>query len=111
MQSSSLMSMLIWCSLNFSSLLVTKLWTSIYDRSLWKRPVLPVEITRLYQAESMICVDGLIDSDLAIIFHHLQLVTILLNKHYREKTPVDGLFLQECLGFIQFSLIELEDRL
>ena len=58
----------------------------------------------------MLCVDGLVDSELAIVFHNLQCAAILLNKHYCDRTPIDGRLLRESLGFIHSSLIELEDR-
>jgi len=59
----------------------------------------------------MLCVDGLIDSNLAAVFHSLQYTTILFNKHYYNKTPIDGVFLRDCLGYVHSSLIELKGRL
>jgi hypothetical protein len=103
--------MLIYYSLNFSSLLVTKLWKPIYNSSIWKEPVFPAEVTNLYHSQGMLCVDGLVESDLATVFHNLQHTTILFNKHYYDKTPVDGMFIRQCLGFVHSSLIELEGRL
>jgi hypothetical protein len=108
---SSLVNMLIYYSLNFSSLLVTKLWKPIYNSSIWKEPVFPAEVTNLYHSQGMLCVDGLVESDLATVFHNLQYTTILFNKHYYDKTPVDGIFIRQCLGFVHSSLIELEGRL
>jgi hypothetical protein len=108
---SRLVNILIYDSLNFSSLLVTKLWTPIYHSSIWKVPVFPAEVTNLYHSQGMLCVDGLVESDLAAVFHSLQYTTILFNKHYYDKTPVDGIFIRQCLGFVHSSLIELEGRL
>jgi hypothetical protein len=59
----------------------------------------------------MLCVDGLVESDLAAVFHSLQYTTILFNKHYYDKTPIDGMFIRQCLGFVHSSLIELEGQL
>jgi hypothetical protein len=109
--SPSLVNMLINSSLNFSSLLVTKLWTPIYDSFIWKAPVFAAEVTNLYHSQGMLCVDGLIESDLAAVFHILQYTTILFNKHYYEKTPIDGMFLRQCLGFVHSSLTKLQGRL
>ena len=92
-------------------MLVTKLWTPIYDGSVWKEPVFLAEVTNLYYSQGMLCVDGLVDSNLAAVFHNLQYTTILINKHYYNQTPINGIFLQECLGFVHSSLIELEGRL
>lgn len=96
-------------------MLVTKLWTPIYDGSVWKGPVFPAEVTNLYHSQGMLCVDRLVDrlvdSKLAAVFHNLQYTTILLNQHYYNETPIEGIFLQECLGFVHSSLIELEGQL
>ncbi|KAK6076527.1 hypothetical protein SCUP515_05356 [Seiridium cupressi] len=97
--------------LNFSSLLVTKLWTPLYDSSIWADLVFPNDITNGHHSEDILCIDDLVEPDLAAIFHELQRTTILLNKHYYEKTPVDGVFIRQCLGSVHSSLIELEDRL
>ncbi|KAK9351077.1 hypothetical protein V1523DRAFT_417882 [Lipomyces doorenjongii] len=97
--------------LNFSSFLVTKLWTPIYNSSDWKEPVFPAEVTNLYHSQGMFCVDGLVDSNVATVFHNLQYTTILFNKHYHNQTPIDGMFIRECLGFVHSNLIELEGRL
>jgi hypothetical protein len=106
----SLVNILMYYSLNFSSLLVTKLWIPIYNSSIWKAPVFPAELTNLYHSQGMLCVDGLVESDLAIVFYNLQYTTILFNKHYYDKTPVNGMFIRQCLGFVHSSLIELEGR-
>ncbi|KAH8698534.1 hypothetical protein BGW36DRAFT_406490, partial [Talaromyces proteolyticus] len=98
-------------SLNFSSMLVTKLWTPIYNGSVWKDPVMPVGVTKLYYSRNMVCVDGLVDSNLAVVFHTLQHTAILLNKHYHNQTAVNGVFLQESLSFVHSSLIELDGQL
>jgi hypothetical protein len=108
---SSLINILIHYSLNFSSLLVTKLWTPIYNSSIWKAPVFPAEVTNIHHSQGMFCVDGLVESDLATVFHNLQYTTILFNKHYYDKTPVNGRYIRQCLGFVHSSLIELEGRL
>ncbi|KAM0811463.1 hypothetical protein AB5N19_11819 [Seiridium cardinale] len=97
--------------LNFSSLLVTKLWTPLYDSSIWADLIFPDNITSGHHSEDIICIDDLVEPDLAAIFHKLQRTTILLNKHYYEKTPVDGLFIRQCLGSVHSSLIDFEDRL
>lgn len=94
-------------------MLVTKLWTPLYNSSIWKAPVFPAEVTDLHHSENMACAaDELIESpDLAVVFHTLQHTTILLNQHYYNKTPVDGIFIRQCLGFVHSSLLELEGRL
>src|ERR1700710_620226 len=96
----SLMSILIQCRLNFSSVLATELWATIYDGSVWKEPTFSSEVMNLYYSQQTLSVDGLIDSKLAAVFHTLQYTTILLNKHYYSQTPINGIFLQECLGFV-----------
>lgn len=59
----------------------------------------------------MVCIGGLVEPELATVFRHLQHTAILLNRHYDNKTPVDGTFMRQCLGFVHSRLIELEDRL
>ncbi|KAH8655881.1 hypothetical protein BX600DRAFT_470463 [Xylariales sp. PMI_506] len=97
--------------LNFSSLLATELWTSVYGSSIWEPPVFPTELTELYATNCMFYVDGLVEPDLAVLFYKLQCTTLLFNKHYYSQTPIDGTFIQQCLGFIHYSLIELKGRL
>jgi hypothetical protein len=59
----------------------------------------------------MLSIDGLVDSNLATVFHTLQYTSILLNEHYHNQTPMNGTFLQKCLGFLHSCLIELEGQL
>jgi hypothetical protein len=59
----------------------------------------------------MLCVDGLVDSNLAVVFKYLQRTTILFNTHYHSKTPMNGALVRQCLGFVHSSLIELEGSL
>jgi hypothetical protein len=59
----------------------------------------------------MLCLDGLVEPRLAAVFHDLQCTTILINKHYWDRTPIDGAVLRDCLGFVQSTLVELESRL
>ncbi|RSL60407.1 hypothetical protein CEP53_005437 [Fusarium sp. AF-6] len=97
--------------LNFSSSLVTKLWTPIYDRSAWETPVFPIEVINAHQSQDMVCIDGLVNTGLAIVFRYLQYTAILFNTHYHSKTPINGAFIRQCLGFVHSSLIDLEGRL
>ncbi|RDW65101.1 hypothetical protein BP6252_10752 [Coleophoma cylindrospora] len=97
--------------LNFSSLLITKLWTPIYNGGVWERPIFPTRILEFYHSQNMVCIDGLVDSDLATVFHNLQYTTILINTHYHNQTPIDGSLLRHCLGFVHSNLIELESKL
>ncbi|KAH6964637.1 hypothetical protein DER45DRAFT_153573 [Fusarium avenaceum] len=97
--------------LNFYNSLVTKLWTPIYDRSAWEAPVFPIEVVNFHQSQNMLCVDGLVDSNLAAVFKYVQHTTILFNAHYHSKTPMNGAFVRQCLGFVHSSLIELEGSL
>lgn len=92
-------------------MLVTELWTPIYDGSIWKAPVFPAEITNLRHSQHMLRIDGLVNSDLAAVVRNIQYTTILLNRHYYEQTPIDGVLLQECLGFVHSILTKLEGRL
>lgn len=98
-------------SLNFSSLLVTELWTPLYKSSAWKTPIFPAEVTNLYHSERMLCVDKLIEPELSLVFKIIQNTTILVNKHYYQKTSIDGIFIRQCLGFIHSNLIETESCL
>ncbi len=72
--------------------------------------MIPAEITNLYLSQSMLCVDEIVDSDLAAVFHTLQYTTILFNKHYYTQTPIKGALLQECLGFVQSRLIAIDGQ-
>lgn len=92
-------------------MLVTELWIPIYDGSVWKEPVFSAEISNLYHSQSMLRVDGLVDSELAVVFHNLQYTTILFNKHYYSQTPINGTLFQECLGFVHSGLIKLQGQL
>ncbi|KAF4976755.1 hypothetical protein FZEAL_6634 [Fusarium zealandicum] len=94
--------------LNFSSSLVTTLWKPIYAESAWEPPVSPPEVIRLHHSQYMLCVDEIVSPNLATVFRHLQYTTILLNTHYYHRTPVDGMLIRQCLGFVHSSLIELE---
>lgn len=62
-------------------------------------------------AQSILCIDELVDSNLAAVFHSLQYITSLLNKHYYSQTPIDGKFLRESLGFVHSALVQLEGQL
>ncbi|KAL2059805.1 hypothetical protein VTL71DRAFT_10189 [Oculimacula yallundae] len=97
--------------LNFSSMLVTNSWKPIYDGAIWEKPLFSNETYDVCRSRTMMYIDTVIDSNLAVVFHTLRCTTILLNKHYYNQTPVDGKFLQECLGFIHTKLIELEGQL
>lgn len=91
---------------------MTKLWTPIYDGSVGNvPPVFPAVVTTLHQSQGMLCADGLVDSALTAVFHNLQYTTILFNRHYYNDTPIDGIFLHECLRFVHSSLIDLEGQL
>lgn len=59
----------------------------------------------------MLCVDGLVDPNLATVFTHLQHTALLLDMHHHSKTPVNGVLIRQCLGFVHFSIIDLEFRL
>ncbi|KAH6655158.1 hypothetical protein BKA67DRAFT_559633 [Truncatella angustata] len=97
--------------LNFSSLLATKLWTPLYNASIWKVPIFTAEVANSHRLEGMLCVDGLVEADVAHVFRNLQYTTILFNKHYYEKTPMEGRFIRQCLGNIHSTIVELEGRL
>lgn len=106
-----IVNVLICYSLNFSSSLVTKLWTPIYDSAMWKIPVFPADTVHFYNSQSMLSIDGLVEPNLATVFHHLQYTTLLFNKHYYQKTKVNGIFIHQCLGFVHSGLIAFEGRL
>ncbi|KAJ3546927.1 hypothetical protein NM208_g1762 [Fusarium decemcellulare] len=97
--------------LNFCSSLVTELWTQIYDRYTWEPPALPIEVVNLHESQNMLSMDGLVDSRLAVVLKCVQCTTILFNTHYHSQTPGNGTFIQQCLGFVHSSLIDLEGRL
>ncbi|RSL66229.1 hypothetical protein CEP51_012868 [Fusarium floridanum] len=97
--------------LNFSSSLVTELWTPIYDRSAWEAPVFPIDVINAHQSQDMLCIEGLVNTDLAIVFRYLQYTAILFNTHYHSKTAINGAFIRKCLGFVHSSLIDLEGHL
>lgn len=59
----------------------------------------------------MLCIDGLVDPNLATVFTHLQHTAILLNMHHHSKTPVNGALIRQCLGFVHSSIIDLDSRL
>jgi hypothetical protein len=65
----------------------------------------------LYYSQDMLCVDRLVGSDLATVFRILQYTTIMFNEHYHNRIPINGAFLQKCLGFVHCHLIELVGQL
>ncbi|RMJ15095.1 hypothetical protein CDV36_005249 [Fusarium kuroshium] len=97
--------------LNFSSSVVTELWTPIYHRSAWESPDFSTEVINVHHSQDMLCIDGLVNTDLAVVFRYIQYTAILFNTHYHSKTPINGAFIRQCLGFVHSSLIDLEGRL
>ncbi|UPL01653.1 hypothetical protein LCI18_012587 [Fusarium solani-melongenae] len=97
--------------LNFSSSLVTELWTPIYGGVIWEPPRFPAEVTNIHKSYNMLCIDGLVDPDLVTVFTHLQHTAIFLNMHHHSKTPVNGALIRQCLGFVHSGIIDLEFRL
>lgn len=65
----------------------------------------------IHKSHNTLCIDGLVDPNLATVFTHLQHTAILLNMHHRSKTPVNGALIRQCLGFVHSSLLDLELRL
>ncbi|KAJ3463436.1 hypothetical protein MRS44_008222 [Fusarium solani] len=97
--------------LNFSSSLVTELWAPIYGGIVWEPPIFPIEVVNIHKSRNMLCIDGLVDPNLATVFTHLQHTAILLNMHHYSKTPVNGPLIRQCLGFVHSSIIDLKSRL
>lgn len=86
---------------------MTELWTPLNDTCISKQPVFPTIVENAYSPQNFICVNGLVDRDLATTFKNFQYISILFNMHYNNKVPVSGALFKECIGYMQSSLLKL----
>lgn len=74
-------------------------------------PIFPSQIKLRCRSEGILQPDFFQNEELSAVFHTLQCTVVLLNKHYDEKTPINGALLKDAMGFVHSNLFRLEGQL